>query len=75
MKLKGRIALITGAGGDFGRKIALALAAEGARIAVNDLNPRPSKRQSKNCGNRAPRVWDCRVTWATASRSGPCLTN
>jgi 3-oxoacyl-[acyl-carrier protein] reductase len=39
MKLKDKIALITGAGSGFGRTIALQMAAEGARIAVNDINP------------------------------------
>jgi 3-oxoacyl-[acyl-carrier protein] reductase len=39
MKLKNKVALITGAGSGFGKVIALQMAAEGARIAVNDLNP------------------------------------
>ncbi len=38
MKLKDKIALITGAGSGFGRTIAMQMAAEGARIAVNDIN-------------------------------------
>ncbi len=39
MKLKGKVALITGAAGDrsIGRGIALALAAEGANVVVNDV--------------------------------------
>ena len=37
--LSGKTALVTGAGSSNGRLIALALAAAGARLAVNDINP------------------------------------
>jgi 3-oxoacyl-[acyl-carrier protein] reductase len=39
VNLSGQAALVTGAGADTGRAIALALAASGAAITVNDLNP------------------------------------
>ena len=38
MRLKDKIAIVTGAGSGFGRGIALRFAAEGARVVVNDLN-------------------------------------
>lgn len=39
MKLKNKVALITGAGASIGKAIALGFAKEGAHVAVNDINP------------------------------------
>jgi len=43
MRLKGKVALVTGAGSGFGEAIARRFAEEGAQVVVNDINPAGDK--------------------------------
>ncbi len=47
MRLKDKIALITGAGEGIGRAIALSFAKEGAKIIIADINPKNAKKVSE----------------------------
>jgi len=43
LKLEGKVALVSGSGRGIGREIALKLAAEGARVVINDLDADPAR--------------------------------
>jgi len=51
MRLKGKTAIITGAGSGFGAGIARRFAEEGARVVVNDVNPQ-GERVAREIGGR-----------------------
>jgi NAD(P)-dependent dehydrogenase (short-subunit alcohol dehydrogenase family) len=50
LTLVGKVAIVTGAGQGLGRAIARTLAAAGARVAVNDINPDRAERVSGEIG-------------------------
>jgi 3-oxoacyl-[acyl-carrier protein] reductase len=53
MRLKDKVALVTGAGSGFGEGIARRFAAEGARIVVNDINAEGGERVARALGGEA----------------------
>jgi len=65
--LEGKSAIVTGAGRGIGRGHALLLAAEGARVVVNDLDPANAKAvvaEIDNAGGEAVANSDNVATWA-----------
>jgi 3-oxoacyl-[acyl-carrier protein] reductase len=53
MRLKGKVAIVTGAGSGFGEGIAKRFAAEGAKVFVNDINPEGGQRVARELGGDA----------------------
>ncbi len=51
--IAGRVAIVTGAAGGMGRATALLFAAEGAMVAVTDLDPAAAEEVARDCGSGA----------------------
>lgn len=56
MRLAGKVAVVTGAGGGFGEGIARAYAQEGARVVVVDIDAKAARRVAAEVGNGAVAV-------------------
>jgi 3-oxoacyl-[acyl-carrier protein] reductase len=52
MRLKGKTAIITGAGSGFGEGIARRFAEEGAKVVINDINAQGGERVARELGGR-----------------------
>lgn len=73
MKLSNHVAVVTGAGSGIGREIALALAREGAMVAICDINmdgARETAASIKKLDAREPMIVDMDVTSEQAVNTG-----
>lgn len=53
MRLKDKVAIVTGGGRGIGRDITLAYAREGARVVVAEIDPQTAEATAKDAGNRS----------------------
>ena len=62
MRLKDKIAIVTGAGSGFGEGIAKRFAEEGCKVIVNDIKPEGGERVAKEITAAAARRSSSRAT-------------
>jgi len=72
--LKGKVVLVTGAGGGIGRDFALAMAAAGAKVLVNDLGT-SVKGEGTNAGPAERVVEEIRAAGGTAAASSDSVAD
>src|SRR2546428_623708 len=70
MRLKDRVALVTGAGRGVGQAIAVAFAREGARVAVTDIDPTTAQATARRIGRAKALALQMDVADAGSIRDG-----
>jgi 3-oxoacyl-[acyl-carrier protein] reductase len=57
MRIKDKVAIVTGAGRGIGEAIALRFAEEGAKLIINDVNEADANRTVETIKGKGPRKW------------------
>ncbi len=63
LRLKGKVALVTGAAQGIGKAVALLLARNGADIVVSDINLEKAKRRRRRLNRSAQTPWPSKWMW------------
>jgi NAD(P)-dependent dehydrogenase (short-subunit alcohol dehydrogenase family) len=71
--LTNRVALVTGAGRGIGRAIAIALADEGVRVCVNDINPDTASAVARDIQGRGAHAFDYAADVSNKMQVGPMI--